>query len=131
MRPRVHLVEGQTAGWPDQLLDVGRGDLVVAFDIRRYQPDVAAFCRQAAGRGARIALLTDTWNSPIATFADPVLPCETDSPFAWDSLTPLFAVVEMLLGLLSQAHATHLTQRLRGLEDLRGGWAKPGAEPGT
>ncbi len=121
VRPRVHLIEGQSAGWPDQLLDIGRGDLVIAFDIRRYQPDVAAFCRQAAGRGARIALLTDAWNSPIASLADPVLPCETESPFAWDTLTAMFAVVEMILGLVSQAQAEHLAQRLRGLEDLRSG----------
>jgi DNA-binding MurR/RpiR family transcriptional regulator len=121
IRPRVHLVEGQSATWPDQLLDVGRADLVIALDIRRYQPDVAAFCKQAAGRGARVALLTDTWNSPIAGLADPVLPCVTDSPFAWDSLTAMFAVVEMILGLVSNAQTDHLAQRLRGLEDLRGG----------
>jgi DNA-binding MurR/RpiR family transcriptional regulator len=68
-----------------------------------------------------VALLTDTWNSPIAGLADPVLPCVTDSPFAWDSLTAMFAVVEMILGLVSNAQTDHLAQRLRGLEDLRGG----------
>ena len=49
LRPNVRHITGGRASWLDQLLDVGKRDAVVLFDIRRYSTDLAAFagtCRQ-------------------------------------------------------------------------------------
>ena len=51
LRPRVQLVEGQTATWAEHLLDLGRNDVLVVFDIRRFQEDVVLFAREAAAGG--------------------------------------------------------------------------------
>src|SRR5262249_11773401 len=47
LRPQVQLVSGQTATWVEHLLDVGRKDVLIVFDIRRYQDDVVRFSQEA------------------------------------------------------------------------------------
>lgn len=81
----------------DRLVDLGRRDLLIVFDYRRYQADVIAFARQAAERGAAVVLFTDPWRSPIAEAAEVVLvaPIEAGSPY--DTLAPVVAQMEALL----------------------------------
>ena len=57
----------------DELIDVTRRTVVVAFDYRRYQNSTIEFARRAARRGATIILFTDPWLSPIAEVARHVL----------------------------------------------------------
>src|SRR3546814_17540452 len=40
----------------DSLLDMGRRDVLVVFDYRRYQTNVVEFATEAARRGVRIIL---------------------------------------------------------------------------
>jgi len=129
VRPGVQLVAGQSATWPDQLLAVRKNDTVVAFDVRRYQPDVATFCERAVERGARVVLLTDAWNSPIAACAAEVVLAHTESSGGWDSLAALLAVVEALIAATSARLGDRLTERMRTLEALRRGWQGP-LDPG-
>ena len=52
LRPHVRRIEGGGLNWLDQLLDIGRRDLIIIFDIRRYSDAVGMFARRAAKRGA-------------------------------------------------------------------------------
>ena len=52
VRPDVRHVPSGIGVWRDRLLDIKRRDVLVVFDIRRYQEDVVAFARDAAARGA-------------------------------------------------------------------------------
>src|SRR3546814_15919109 len=56
----------------DSMLDMGRRDVLVVFDYRRYQTNVVEFATEAARRGGRIILFTDTWMSPIDGLAEEV-----------------------------------------------------------
>ena len=47
LRPNVRRITGGRASWLDQLLDVGKRDMVILFDIRRYSTDLAAFAETA------------------------------------------------------------------------------------
>ncbi|MGW7293946.1 MurR/RpiR family transcriptional regulator [Streptomyces xiamenensis] len=85
---------GQDAGF---LVDLGRRDVCVVFDFRRYQRDTIELARFAHGRKARIVLVTDPWLSPIAEFADVVLPARVESPSLFDSLVAPTALVEALV----------------------------------
>ncbi|WP_181706521.1 MurR/RpiR family transcriptional regulator [Chthonobacter rhizosphaerae] len=103
----------------DALVDIGRRDLLVVFDYRRYQSDVVAFARQAADRGARILLFTDVWLSPVAEFAEVTLSAriEVDSPY--DTLAPAVAQMEAVI-----AHAVAETDfaardRIERIEQIR------------
>ena len=97
LRPGVHRVPGDPGGRHTALLDVGRRDVVVAFDYRRYQRDTVEFGTRAVERGARLVLFTDHLLSPLAADAEVVLvtQTETGSPFA--VMSPALAAVEMLL----------------------------------
>jgi DNA-binding MurR/RpiR family transcriptional regulator len=103
------------------LLDLGRRDVVVVFDFRRYQLDVRDFARRARGHGAKVVLVTDLWLSPIAEFADAVLPLHTENGSPFDSLVPAAALVEALAVAVLARLGDDARSRLRLLEE---GWAE-------
>ncbi len=86
------------------LLDVGKQDVLVVFDFRRYEPRTEAVARRMKDGGASVILLTDRWLSPVAAIADVVLPARVDSLSPYDSLVPTLAVMEVLVA----GFVTHL-----------------------
>jgi DNA-binding MurR/RpiR family transcriptional regulator len=119
MRPRVHHVTGGRASWPDQLLDVGKRDVVVLFDIRRYSTDLAEYAAAAARRGATIALFTDQWLSPISRTAQHVLPAHVAVPSVWDSNAGMLVLIEATLAAIARELGTDARERLATVETLR------------
>jgi len=97
LRPNATYITGSTADHAAHLLDMGRRDVLVLFDYRRYQRETIAFARAAAARNVKIVLLTDPWLSPAAAVADVVLPALVRSPSPFDSLTPAVALLETLV----------------------------------
>jgi DNA-binding MurR/RpiR family transcriptional regulator len=103
----------------DRLVDLGRRDLLVVFDYRRYQSDVIDFARQAADHGMRILLFTDVWKSPIHEVAEVTLtaPIEADSPY--DTLAPAVAQMEAVIAhALSGTHEGDV-RRIEAMEAIR------------
>ncbi len=95
-RPGVSLVPATQSFWPQYLLDIGKQDVVLFFDIRRYDARMLEFAASAKERGARVVLITDQWISPIARLAVHSLPsalkhppagtrtwCPSSSPRRW------------------------------------------------
>ena len=121
VRPGVQHLAGQESNWRDRLIDLGRNDVVVIFDIRRYQESLLRFAEAAHGRGAQIILLTDQWLSPIARYARHVVAGRTAVPSAWDSSVALFLVAEALIGDLTRKLEDVSAKRIREMENLRGG----------
>jgi DNA-binding MurR/RpiR family transcriptional regulator len=119
LRPRIELVSGQTAAWVEHLLDAGRNDVLVVFDIRRFQDDVVAFAREAAASGARIVLFTDTWVSPIAAVAAHVFALRTAMPSSWESFAALSALVEALVARVHERRWGDSRRRMERLEAIR------------
>ena len=122
LRPRTRLIGYTPQGRADALLDVSRRDVVVIFDVRRYQKDTIALAEVAKKQGATIVLITDPWLSPIADLADHVLTVDADAPSPYDTLVPCMALVEALVaGIVSQlGDATR--RRISTLELLRKGY---------
>ena len=83
VRPGVRHVPSGAGVWRDRLLDISRRDVLIVFDIRRYQDDVITFARSATSRGAAIVLVTDQWLSPLSRQAAHVLPCRVAAPSRW------------------------------------------------
>lgn len=103
----------------DVLIDLGKRDLLVVFDYRRYQLDVIAFAEQAAARGVRILLFTDPWLSPISQHAEVTLvsPVEVNSPY--DTMAPAVAQTEALLAQLLATMDEPTRGRIEELEHIR------------
>jgi DNA-binding MurR/RpiR family transcriptional regulator len=77
-------------------LDIGRRDVVVVMDVRRYDSDIAAIATAVHDRGATIVLMTDVLLSPIAPIASVVLPVRVEAPSPFDTTIALFVVIEAL-----------------------------------
>jgi DNA-binding MurR/RpiR family transcriptional regulator len=119
IRPDVRHVPSGFGVWRDRLLDIGRRDVLIVFDIRRYQDDVVAFARDAAARGAEIVLVTDQWLSPLSRQAKYVLACRVAAPSHWDSSVALLAVVEALTAAATERLGKFAKKRIEKLERLR------------
>lgn len=119
LRPQVRRITGQRFGWLDQLLDVGKRDVFVLFDIRRYSEDLAELARAASQRGATVTLFTDQWMSPISKVAKHVLPARVAVPSIWDSSAGLLLLVEALLSAIAAELGPRARNRLAAIERLR------------
>ncbi len=119
LRPRVQLIGGQTATWVEHLLDFGSKDVLIVFDIRRYQDDVIRFAREAAAQGADIVLFTDQWLSPIAAVARHVFALRTAIPSSWESFGAPSALTEILTACLQAKSWGEAKQRMQRLEKIR------------
>ena len=119
MRPQVKQVAGQQANWFDQMLDIGKRDVIILFDIRRYSDTIAELAREAAGRGATIILFTDQWLSPVSGVARHVLPARITAPSIWDSSGGLLLLVEALLSAVARELGPGARDRLNAIEKMR------------
>ncbi|MBL8579140.1 MAG: MurR/RpiR family transcriptional regulator [Mesorhizobium sp.] len=119
IRSNVLHLPGQEGNWRDRLIDMGKRDVLLIFDIRRYQESLLAFAEKAHRRGIHIILFTDQWLSPIARFARHVVAGRTEVPSPWDSSASLFVVAEMLIGELTARTGEDGQRRIRAMEDLR------------
>ncbi len=117
-RPGVSLLPATHSFWPQYLLDIGKQDVLLMFDIRRYDARMLEFAASAEVRGARIVLITDQWISPIARLAVHTLPLRIEAPSSWDSnIVPLF-VAEALVAATVNANWRETEARINELESL-------------
>lgn len=119
LRHDCHMV---SANWPDRvdsLIDIGRRDLILAFDYRRYQVDTIQFVTAAAERGAQVILFTDPWASPLAACAKVVLTAPVDGPSPFDTMVPALAQVEALIAAVTTRLSTTSRARIAEIEALR------------
>ena len=119
IRPNVFHLAGQESNWRDRLIDMGKRDVLLIFDIRRYQESLIRFAEKAHQRGVQIVLFTDQWLSPIARFARHVLAGRTAVPSPFDSSAALFVVAETLISELTRRLETDSARRIREMENLR------------
>jgi DNA-binding MurR/RpiR family transcriptional regulator len=119
IRPGVAHLQDQEANWQDQLLDMDHRDVLLIFDIRRYQVSLQRLAEAAAGKQVRVLLITDQWLSPIAKVAKHVLPARVVVPSVWDSSAALMAICEALLAAITRDNWDYAQKRMRDLEKLR------------
>jgi DNA-binding MurR/RpiR family transcriptional regulator len=118
IRPDVTLMSDMSNTWPPALLDMKPGDVLLVFDIRRYENAVLQVAEMARDQGAEIVLITDRWVSPAATHARHTLACHVEAPSAWDSNVTLMVLVETLLAAVQTLTWETTEGRLKRLESL-------------
>jgi DNA-binding MurR/RpiR family transcriptional regulator len=120
LRPAISNLTGLPDSWRDKLLDLGKGDVLILFDIRRYTPALMALATQAQARRISLVLITDQWLSPIAKVATHILPARIAVPSRWDSNAALMAIIELLLEGVTDGLGARAHKRISELESLRG-----------
>jgi len=118
IRGRVTLIDDAATDWPPALLDLAPGDVLVAFDIRRYENAVLNLVEMAAGEGAEVVLFTDQWVSPASAHATLRFAAHVEAPSAWDSTSVLTVLVETLLAAVQGLTRDETRQRMTRLEGL-------------
>jgi len=118
IRARVRHIRGTSNAWPHDLLDMSEGDVVLIYDIRRYENSTLRLAEIAKARGAKIALITDQWQSPISQYADVSLKCRIEAPSAWDSTIAMMLLSETLIAAVQEARWDQTESRMHTLEDM-------------
>lgn len=119
LRPGVIHLGGQSESLRDQLLSFRKGDVLVVFDVRRYQASLVEFSGQAASYGVKVVLVTDQWMSPAARHASHMLTVRIEAPSIWDSNVATLALVELLLASLTTKLWPTAKKRIGQIESLR------------
>lgn len=118
LRPRVTHLTSKSNTWPHYLLDMAEGDVLVIFDVRRYENDLLKLARMAGERGARIILFTDQWGSPVSKLATHRFNARIEAPSAWDSSVVTLLLLEALVAVVQERSWGETRERIETLEGL-------------
>ncbi|MBO9479002.1 MurR/RpiR family transcriptional regulator [Shimia sp. R11_0] len=118
IRARVRHIRSTSNAWPHDLLDIQPSDVVLIYDIRRYENSTLRLAEIAKAQGAKIALITDQWQSPISQYADVSLNCRIEAPSAWDSTVAMMLLSETLIAAVQEASWDRTKSRMSTLEDM-------------
>jgi len=122
LRPDVSLIGGSEVRVRRQLATARRGDVLVAFDLRRYERwliDAVTRTRAPAARLAIIAV-TDGPLSPLAAVADVSLFVDAVAVGPFDSLVAATALTDVLVASVAERLRNTATDRLDTLEQSWG-----------
>lgn len=118
IRKRVQHVRTTSNAWPHALLDLDENDVVVIFDIRRYENSTLKMAEIARAKAAKIVLITDQWQSPISRYADHSFNCRIEAPSAWDSTIAMMLLSETLIAAVQEHSWGQTRERMKALEDM-------------
>ncbi|SFT55556.1 MurR/RpiR family transcriptional regulator [Sedimentitalea nanhaiensis] len=118
LRADVTHIQSISNAWPHYLLDVKAGDVVVIFDVRRYENSTLKLAEMARERGAQIVLFTDQWRSPVHELADCTFSGRIVVPSAWDSSVTLMLLLETVIADVQERTWDVTRDRMEALEEM-------------
>ena len=118
IRRGLTLIAPNSNTWPHYVLNMKEGDVLVAFDVRRYEHDVLRLAETVTARGGKLGLCTDQWGAPAAKLATHSFRARIEAPSAWDSSVVTLFVVEALVAAVQTATWSETRERMRTLEEL-------------
>jgi len=118
VRGGVHSLPRSPSLWPQHLINMAKGDVLVVFDVRRYEAGLLELARLASERGVTIVLFTDQWMSPISALASHSLPLRIEVPSSWDSGVVSLFVVEAMIAAAVNGLWPQASARMQELEAL-------------
>lgn len=118
IRNGVTLIAPNANTWPHYVLNIEKNDVVVIFDIRRYERETLCFAEMAKARKAQLILFTDQWGSPVAKHAKISFHARIEAPSAWDSSVASLLIVESLIAAVENVAWKKTRERIKSLETL-------------
>ncbi|WP_420586644.1 MurR/RpiR family transcriptional regulator [Ruegeria sp.] len=85
------------ASWTHDLLDVRKGDVLIALDVRRYENSTLLIGQLCQEREAEVVLFTDQWRSPLHRLAKHTFAARIAVPSAWDSMAAVLMLMECVI----------------------------------
>jgi DNA-binding MurR/RpiR family transcriptional regulator len=118
IRKGVTHISSSSNAWAHYLLDINEGDVVVIFDIRRYENSTLRLAEMAKERGAKVVLFTDQWVSPISANADYCFNSQIVVPSAWDSNVTSMLLAEIFIAEVQERNWDTTKSRMEELEGM-------------
>jgi len=118
IRSGVTLLAANSNTWPHYVLNMKAGDVLVVFDIRRYEHDILRLAEMAKSKGVILVLFTDQWGSPTAKHATHSFHARIEAPSAWDSSVVILFIVEALIAAIQTETWDETKRRIKSLEAL-------------
>lgn len=120
LRDDTTMVASNSNIWPHFILNMKKGDVLVAFDIRRYENDIQRMAHMATEKGVILVLITDHWGSPAKEYATYTLNCAIEVPMekSWDSTVVILFIIETLIEAIRHENCDESTARLQRLEQM-------------
>ena len=113
----IHIASNSNA-WPHYILNLEPDDVVVIFDIRRYENSTLRLAQMASERGASIILFSDQWVSPIAQHAQVTFKSHIAAPSAWDSNIAVMLIAEIVIAEVQERNWKETRERMEALEEM-------------
>ena len=113
----IHIASNSNA-WPHYILNLEPDDVVVIFDIRRYENSTLRLAEMASERGASIILFSDQWVSPIAQHARVTFKSHIAAPSAWDSNIAVMLIAEIVIAEVQERNWKETRERMEALEEM-------------
>lgn len=118
IRSGLEQLPSTSNAWPHGLLDLKQGDVLLIYDIRRYENNTLKLAEIAQGLGVEIVLMTDQWQSPIQRYARHTFNCRIEVPSAWDSSAALMLLTETLMAAVQERVWDSTKDRMNRLENM-------------
>ncbi len=116
VRAEVDLAVGSTAAMTRRSAWLGAKDVLVAFDIARYEVAVTAVVEHARAQNVPVIAITDSPIADIAAYAVHVLIAHTEGPGPFDSLVGMLAITNVLAATAVSRRGAPATAHLDQLE---------------
>ncbi|MBQ9415250.1 MAG: MurR/RpiR family transcriptional regulator [Clostridia bacterium] len=115
----VHAIDLSSSGEMfEQMLDIGKGDVLFAISFPRYSTRVIKAVQYAKDAGSTVISLTDSADSPIAKLADDYLLARSDMASFVDSLVAPLSMINAIIVTAARSRQTQVTARLHKLESI-------------
>jgi DNA-binding MurR/RpiR family transcriptional regulator len=114
----ARLISQAAGDVPDQLLGLGKGDVVVAVSFRRVDRMTVNVLRRARILGATTVAVTDHRSSPASRASDLALIARVGTVRLMPSFAPGASLVNAVLEEVAQRTRPNMEQRLREAEAL-------------
>lgn len=116
IRKDVFKLQSSVSLWPHHVLNMREKDVLLMFDVRRYENDLLSLAKLAHAKGVTIVLFTDQWLSPIGEYAHLSFPVRIEAPSGWDSGVTILFVIEALIAALESKLWPVAEKRIKELE---------------
>ncbi|MFD1696115.1 MurR/RpiR family transcriptional regulator [Roseibium aestuarii] len=111
------LLDGIAGTGPDAIRYAEPQDVLFVASVLPYTRQTLDLATYAKERGMRIVALTDSAVSPLARLADHPLLAATESPGFYHTMTPIFALAEVLAVLIAGHGGEDTLRALKSLDD--------------
>lgn len=118
LRPHAYLIDNAKNSWHHRMIDMKKGDVLLIYDIRRYEAELLNMAKTANEIGAEIILLTDQLRSPIHEIASYTICGRLVMPNSRNSLISHLLLNEVIIFQMQNILGEVAKERWENLENV-------------